>query len=91
MNDWIQKTILNQDKSYIIVFGNKENRNVCKYLETASLKTKDHVQNLGVLLDSDLTVNSLIKSYLENVILSIKEHIQNKRPSVLERPGKAHT
>ena len=47
---------LNQDKTEVIVFGNKEKRiAVSKHLESLSLKTRDQVRNRGVLIDSDLT------------------------------------
>lgn len=58
VNNWMNQNFLqlNQDKTEVIVFGNKEKRlTVSKYLESLLLKTKDQVRNLGVLIDSDLT------------------------------------
>ena len=59
---------LNQDKTGVIVFGNKEKRiAVSKRLESLSLKTRDQVRNLGVLIDSDFTFSSHIKSITKTI------------------------
>ena len=65
VTNWMNQNFLqlNQDKTEVIVFGNKEKRiAVSKHLESLSLKTRDQVRNLGVLIDSDLTFSSHIKS-----------------------------
>ncbi|KAK0143133.1 hypothetical protein N1851_018750 [Merluccius polli] len=59
--------------SEVIVFGNKEKRiAVGKHLESLSLKTRDQVRNLGVLIDSDLTFSSHIKSITKTAFYHLK-------------------
>lgn len=68
---------LNHDKSEVIVFGNKEKGTpVSKYLESLSLKTKDQVWNLGVLIDSDLDFSSHIKSITKTAFYQLKNITQ---------------
>ena len=65
---------LNQDKTEVFLFGNKEKRiAVSKDLESLSLKTKDQVWNLGMLIDSDLTFSSHIKSITKTVFYQLKK------------------
>ncbi|KAK0141171.1 hypothetical protein N1851_021853 [Merluccius polli] len=64
---------LNQDKTEVIVFGNKEKRTaISKHLESLSLKTRDQVRNLGVLIDSDSTFSSHIKSITKTAFYHLK-------------------
>ena len=75
VNNWMNQNFLqlNQDKTEVIVFGSKEKRiAVSKYLESLSLKTNNQVRNLGVLLDSDLTFNSHIKSITKTAFFQLK-------------------
>lgn len=61
----------------IIVFGSKENRTaICKHLKSCpyTLQTNYHVQNLVVLIDSDLTSSSYDQSPKQPFIKS-QEHI----------------
>lgn len=69
-NDFLH---LNQDKTEIILFGNKEKRTtIAEYLETRALKTTNQVCNLGVVIDSDLTFNSHIKSVTKTAFYRLK-------------------
>ena len=75
VTNWINQNFLqlNQDKTEVIVFGNKEKRiAVSKHLESLSLKTRDQVRNLGVLIDSDLTFSSHIKSITKTAFYQLK-------------------
>uniref|UniRef100_A0A8C5HYQ9 Reverse transcriptase domain-containing protein n=1 Tax=Gouania willdenowi TaxID=441366 RepID=A0A8C5HYQ9_GOUWI len=75
VNCWMSENFLqlNHDKTEVIVFGNKEKRTaVSKYLESRSLKAKDQVKNLGVLIDSDLTFSSQIKSITKTAFYHLK-------------------
>ena len=50
----------------IIVFSGKEKRNsIIKHLDSRALKTEDQVQNLGVLIDTDLNFTSHIKAIIK--------------------------
>ena len=75
VTNWMNQNFLqlNQDKTEVIVFGNKEKRiAVSKHLESLSLKTRDQVRNLGVLIDSDLTFSSHIKSITKTAFYQLK-------------------
>ena len=75
VTNWMNQNFLqlNQDKTEVIVFGNKEKRiAVSKHLESLSLKTRDQVRNLGVLIDSDLTFSSHIKSITKTAFYHLK-------------------
>ena len=75
VTNWMNQNVLqlNQDKTEVIVFGNKEKRiAVSKHLESLSLKTRDQVRNLGVLIDSDLTFSSHIKSITKTAFYQLK-------------------
>uniref|UniRef100_A0A8C5GRC9 Reverse transcriptase domain-containing protein n=1 Tax=Gouania willdenowi TaxID=441366 RepID=A0A8C5GRC9_GOUWI len=75
VNCWMSENFLqlNHDKTEVIVFGNKEKRTaVSNYLESRSLKAKDQVKNLGVLIDSDLTFSSQIKSITKTAFYHLK-------------------
>lgn len=64
---------LNQEKTELIVFGNKEKRvAVSKHLESPSSETKDQVRNLGVPIDSDLSFNSHMKSVTKSAFYQLK-------------------
>lgn len=63
INTWMNQNCLqlNQGKTEIIVFGNKNYRtSIIKELDSRAQKTREQVRNLGVLIDSDLTFNSHI-------------------------------
>ena len=75
INNWMNQNFLqlNQDKTEVIVFGNKEKRSVViKHLELLSIQTKDQVRNLGVQIDSDLTFSSHIKSITKTAFYQLK-------------------
>ena len=62
---WMQSNFLqlNSDKTEIIVFGPKKQREiVISHLESIALNPKNQVRNLRVVLDSDLKFDSHIKS-----------------------------
>ena len=57
----------NQTKTYLVIsFA------ISKHLESLSLKTRDQVRNLGVLIDSDLTFSSHIKSITKTAFYQLK-------------------
>lgn len=75
INDWMCQNFLqlNQDKTEIIVFGALEERlKVTAHLESLSLKPKNQVKNLGVIIDSDLNFNSHIKSIKKSAFYHLK-------------------
>ncbi len=75
VKNWTNQNFLqlNQEKTEVIVFGNKEKRvAVSKHLESLSLETKDQVRNLGVLIDSDLTFNNHIRSVTKSAFYQLK-------------------
>lgn len=75
VKEWMNQNFLqlNEEKTEVIVFGNKEKRvAVSKHLESLALETKDQVRNLGVLIDSDLTFNNHIKSVTKSAFYQLK-------------------
>ena len=75
INDWMCKNFLqlNNDKTEIIVFGAKEERlKVTVHLESLSLKPKDQVKSLGIIIDSDLNFNSHIKLIRKSAFYHLK-------------------
>uniref|UniRef100_A0A3Q3RNJ0 Reverse transcriptase domain-containing protein n=1 Tax=Mastacembelus armatus TaxID=205130 RepID=A0A3Q3RNJ0_9TELE len=73
---WMQNNFLqiNSDKTEIIIFGpQKQRESVSSHLESLSLKFKNQVRNLGIIMDSDLNFNSHIKS----ITLSAFYHLRN--------------
>ena len=72
---WMQNNFLqlNSDKTEIIVFGpQKQRESVISHLESLSLKPKQQVRNLGVIMDSDLNFNSHIKSIISTAFYHLK-------------------
>ena len=51
---------------------NQDKTAVSKHLELLSLKTRDQVRNLGVLIDSDLNFSSHIKSITKTAFYQLK-------------------
>ncbi len=65
INDWMCQNFLwlNKDKTEVIVFGAKEELlGVSTQCQSVMLKTIDQARNLGVVMDSDLNLNSYIKT-----------------------------
>uniref|UniRef100_A0A3Q3LSB9 Reverse transcriptase domain-containing protein n=1 Tax=Mastacembelus armatus TaxID=205130 RepID=A0A3Q3LSB9_9TELE len=72
---WMQNNSLqiNSDKTEIIIFGpQKQRESVSSHLESLSLKFKNQVGNLGVIMDSDLNFNSHIKSITSSAFYHLK-------------------
>ena len=72
---WMQNNFLqlNSEKTELIVFGpQKQRESVISHLESLSLKPKQQVRNLGVILDSDLNFNSHIKSVISAAFYHLK-------------------
>uniref|UniRef100_A0A3B1J4V1 Reverse transcriptase domain-containing protein n=1 Tax=Astyanax mexicanus TaxID=7994 RepID=A0A3B1J4V1_ASTMX len=75
INNWMSQNFLqlNKDKTDFIVFGCKEKRiSVSEHLHTQGLNTKDQVRNLGVIIDSDLSFASHIKSITNTAFYHLK-------------------
>ena len=65
INAWMSRNFLrlNQDKTEVLLIGKKADREqLAKHLSTISLNSTHQVKNLGVILDSNLTFESHIKS-----------------------------
>ena len=75
LNVWMNQNFLqlNGDKTEVIVFGPEKHRlRIAALLESRSLKPKDQVRNLGVIIDSNLTFNSHIKSIRKSAFYHLK-------------------
>ena len=65
--------VLNKDKTEVMVFGAKAERiKVSAELQSAMFKTTDKVRNLGVVMDSDLSFNSHIKTVTKSAYYHLK-------------------
>ena len=65
LNAWMSRNFLrlNQDKTEVLLIGKKADReHLAEHLSTISLNSTHQVKNLGVILDSNLTFESHIKS-----------------------------
>ena len=65
LNVWMSRNFLrlNQDKTEVLLIGKKADReHLAAHLSTISLNSTHQVKNLGVILDSNLTFESHIKS-----------------------------
>ncbi len=66
---------LNKEKTEVIAFGNKDEvLKVNAYLDSRGQTTKNHVKNLGVILETDLSFSSHIKAV---VTKSAYYHLKN--------------
>src|SRR4029434_4984512 len=65
---------LNQDKTEVLVIGEKNEReNLSAHLKTLALNTKHQARNLGVILDSDLN----FETHIKNIIKTSFYHLRN--------------
>ncbi|RJG15175.1 hypothetical protein D4A39_16695, partial [Alcanivorax profundi] len=72
---WMQNNFLqlNPDKTEVIIFGpHTQRESVSSHLESLSLKPKNQVRNLGVIMDSDLNFNSHIKAITSTAFYHLK-------------------
>ena len=71
---------LNKDKTEVMVFGVKaEHITVSAELQSAMFKTTDKARNLGVVMDSDLSFNSHIKTMTKSAYYHLKNISRIKR------------
>ena len=76
VKDWMCRHFLqlNEDKTEIIVFGAKTERlKVTQHPHSLSLKTSTKARNLGVIMHSDLHLDS----YMKSVTKSADYHLKN--------------
>ncbi|MCI5136711.1 MAG: hypothetical protein D3920_16960 [Candidatus Electrothrix sp. AW2] len=65
---------LNQDKTEVLVIGEKNEREkLTAHLKTLALNTKHQARNLGVILDSDLN----FETHIKNIIKTSFYHLRN--------------
>ncbi|XP_068571421.1 uncharacterized protein [Cebidichthys violaceus] len=75
INNWMCQNFLqlNKDKTEVIVFGTKDERlKVSAQLQSLMLKTTNKARNLGVFMDSDLNLNSHIKTITKSAYYHLK-------------------
>ncbi|KAI4800683.1 hypothetical protein KUCAC02_009526 [Chaenocephalus aceratus] len=82
INDWMCQNFLqlNKDKTEVMVFGAKAERlKVSAELQCAMFKPTDKARNLGVVMDSDLSFNSHIKTVTKSAYYHLKNISRIKR------------
>ncbi|XP_037631145.1 uncharacterized protein LOC119491325, partial [Sebastes umbrosus] len=75
VNNWMCQNFLqlNKDKTEVVVFGAKKERlKVSAHLQFVMLKSSDQARNLGVVMDSDLSFNSHIKTITKTAFYHLK-------------------
>ncbi|CAJ1082756.1 hypothetical protein KUCAC02_009465 [Xyrichtys novacula] len=75
INDWMCQNFLqlNKDKTEVIVFGAEDEQlKVCAQLQSIMLKSTNQARNLGVVMDSDLNLNSHIKTITKSAYYHLK-------------------
>ncbi len=71
---------LNKDKTEVIVFSAQEEwLKVSAQLQSVMLKTTDQARDLGVVMDSDLDLNSYIKTITKSAYYHLKDISGTKR------------
>lgn len=76
INMWMSQNFLqlNKDKTEVLVIGNEAQRiDLLPYLVSTGLKAKNHIRNLGVIFDSDLSFNN----HISNVCKTAYYHLRN--------------
>ncbi len=64
---------LNEEKTEVIAFGNKDEVNkVNAYLDSRSQTTNNQVKNLGVILETDLSFSSHVKAVTKSAYYHLK-------------------
>ena len=82
INTWMSQNFLqlNTEKTEVITFGKENQRNkLAAQLNTKGFKAVDSVRNLGVILDSDLTFSSHIKSVTKSAFYHLKKNSKLKK------------
>lgn len=81
VNQWMSQNFLqlNAEKTEVMVFGPKNTRlEVCSQLDSMTLKATNQARNLGVVMDSDLNLNSHIKTITKSAYFHLKNIAQIK-------------
>ncbi len=69
---------LNKKKTEVIAFGNKDEFiKVNAYLDSRGQTTKNLINNLGVILDTDLSFSSHVKAVTKSAYYHLKKHCKN--------------
>jgi len=91
VHDWMSRNLLklNTDKTQVIIFGKKDQRlKVATLLGMKGFEVVETVKNLGVIIDSDLSFNSHMKSVTKSSFYHLKNIAKVKNfilPADLEK------